>query len=98
MNIVKHVAQRFKKYPYKQVIPFIFTFANALLGMLSILKTFEGEFISASWCIIGAVIVDGIDKVEFACPVDDLKHCSIDTQTSPAKSKSVLHSSASHCI
>lgn len=61
MKYASQMVKSLREYRYKQIIPFIFTFANALLGMLSILKTFEGEFIKASWCIIGAVIVDGID-------------------------------------
>ena len=43
------------------IIPFMFTFANALFGLLSIIKTFEGNFVFAAWCIVGAVVIDSLD-------------------------------------
>jgi CDP-diacylglycerol--serine O-phosphatidyltransferase len=45
----------------KQVIPFLFTFANALFGFLSIIKTIEGNFIEAALCIIAAALMDALD-------------------------------------
>lgn len=49
------------KAQLKKLIPFAFTFANALFGFLSIIKTFEEDFVSAAWFIIAAVIMDGLD-------------------------------------
>ena len=45
----------------KTGVPFLFTFANALFGFLSIIKTIEGDFLAAALCIIAAVIMDGCD-------------------------------------
>lgn len=45
----------------KAVIPFIFTFANAGFGFLSIIKTIEGDFIWAALFIVLAAVMDGID-------------------------------------
>ncbi len=43
------------------IIPFLMTFANACLGLLSILYAFDEQFIAAAYCIIVAAIFDGID-------------------------------------
>lgn len=42
-------------------IPFFFTFANAVFGLLSVIKTFECDFIAAAYCIIFAAIMDFFD-------------------------------------
>lgn len=46
---------------FKGLIPFAFTFANALFGFLSIIKTLEGEFVTAAWLIVAAAVMDGLD-------------------------------------
>lgn len=43
------------------IIPFLFTFANALFGFLSVIKTLEDQFIAAAWCIVFAAIMDFFD-------------------------------------
>lgn len=53
------ITMRYQKI--KPIIPFIFTFANAGFGFLSIIKTIEGDFIWAALCIVLAAIMDGID-------------------------------------
>lgn len=45
----------------KVIVPFIFTFANAGFGFLSIIKTIEGDFIWAALFIVLAAVMDGID-------------------------------------
>src|SRR3989338_6332165 len=50
-----------KQDQLKALIPFVFTFSNALFGFLSIIKTFEGDFVSAAWFIVAAVVMDGLD-------------------------------------
>ena len=55
------IPEKMKNKRIQSVIPFLFTFANALFGFLSIIKTFEGDFISAAWCIVAAVVMDGLD-------------------------------------
>ena len=42
-------------------IPSIFTIGNFLLGFLSILKILDGNFYTAAWFIILAVLCDGMD-------------------------------------
>ncbi len=42
-------------------IPFIFTFANAFFGFLSITKSLEGEFVTAAWLILLAGVMDAFD-------------------------------------
>lgn len=61
---VRKTIQRKKQQGTQQLkilIPFVFTFANALFGFFSIIKTLEGDFISAAWFIVAAVIMDGLD-------------------------------------
>lgn len=55
--------RRTKKYRKLLVpwIPSFFTFANALLGMLSIIKTLDGDYRIAAYCIIGAAFMDACD-------------------------------------
>lgn len=43
------------------VVPFLFTFANAVFGLLSVIKTFESEFKIAAYCIILAAVMDFFD-------------------------------------
>jgi CDP-diacylglycerol---serine O-phosphatidyltransferase len=43
------------------IIPFLFTFANAVFGLLSVIKTFESDFKAAAYCIILAAIMDFFD-------------------------------------
>ncbi|MCF7900493.1 CDP-diacylglycerol--serine O-phosphatidyltransferase, partial [Candidatus Babeliales bacterium] len=46
---------------FKKAIPFVFTFANALFGFLSIIKTIEGNFVFAGLCIMAAALMDAFD-------------------------------------
>lgn len=48
-------------YKAKQVVPFLFTFANVFFGFLSIVKTIEGDFVAAALCIMAAGLMDAID-------------------------------------
>jgi len=43
------------------IIPFIMTFANACLGLMSVLYAFNGQFAAAAYCIIGAALLDAGD-------------------------------------
>lgn len=43
------------------VIPFFFTFANALLGLLSVVKAIDDQFIVAVYCILLAAFMDTLD-------------------------------------
>ena len=43
------------------VIPYFFTFASAVFGFFSVIKTFEGNFVFAAYCIIFAGIMDAFD-------------------------------------
>jgi len=43
------------------VIPYFFTFANAVFGLLSVIKTLEGDFFGAAYCIILAGVMDLFD-------------------------------------
>jgi CDP-diacylglycerol--serine O-phosphatidyltransferase len=43
------------------VIPFLFTFANACLGMIAVLYAWEDCYVQACYCIIGAAISDLLD-------------------------------------
>jgi len=42
-------------------VPFIFTFANALFGFLSVIKTLDEHYTAAAWCIVLAAIMDMVD-------------------------------------
>lgn len=42
-------------------IPFFFTFANAILGLLSVVKALDAEFITAAYCILLAIFMDTLD-------------------------------------
>lgn len=42
-------------------IPFFFTFANACLGFLAIIKSLEGEYSAAVYCIVAAAFMDVFD-------------------------------------
>ena len=61
IQINKKLLNILQRYPIKPVIPFLFTFTNALFGLYAIIATFQGAFTTAAWCIIAAVIADGID-------------------------------------
>ncbi|OCL27525.1 CDP-diacylglycerol--serine O-phosphatidyltransferase [Orenia metallireducens] len=43
------------------VIPNIITGANMLLGFLSIIMSFQGDLLKASWLIVMAMVADGLD-------------------------------------
>ncbi|MFC1841930.1 CDP-alcohol phosphatidyltransferase family protein [Candidatus Dependentiae bacterium] len=43
------------------VIPYFFTFANAVFGLLSVIKTLEGDFVGAAYCIMFAGLMDLFD-------------------------------------
>lgn len=45
----------------RTLIPFVFTFANAFFGFLSITKSLEGEFVVAAWLILLAGVMDAFD-------------------------------------
>jgi CDP-diacylglycerol--serine O-phosphatidyltransferase len=42
-------------------IPFFFTFANAALGLLSILQALDAEYVTAAYCILLAAFMDSFD-------------------------------------
>ncbi len=50
-----------KYYRSLWALPYCFTFANALLGFLSILKSLDGEYRTASLCILLAACMDAFD-------------------------------------
>lgn len=43
------------------IVPYFFTFANAVFGLISVIKTFEGDFTGAAYCIIFAGVMDMFD-------------------------------------
>jgi len=43
------------------LIPLMITFANACLGLLSVLYALDERFLAAAYCIIAAAVLDGID-------------------------------------
>ena len=43
------------------VVPFFFTFANAILGLLSVCKALDIEYAAAAYCILLAAFMDGLD-------------------------------------
>lgn len=52
------------KLKYKKslcIIPFFFTFANAILGVLAVFKALDSEFIAAAYCILLAAFCDSLD-------------------------------------
>ena len=53
----------FKKIGIKNIylIPFIFTFANALFGFLSVIKALDDQYVAAAVCILLAALMDLID-------------------------------------
>jgi len=57
----KHLKKTVITHHVKTGVPFMFTFANALFGFLSIIKTIEGNFTAAALCIVAAVVMDGCD-------------------------------------
>ena len=42
-------------------IPFLFTFANACLGMLAVLYAWEDGYVQACYCMIAAALADAVD-------------------------------------
>jgi len=57
--ILKQFKLRYKNSLY--LIPFFFTFANAMLGLLAVFKTLNSEFIAAAYCILLATFCDCLD-------------------------------------
>ncbi|OGB83978.1 CDP-diacylglycerol--serine O-phosphatidyltransferase [candidate division TM6 bacterium RIFCSPHIGHO2_12_FULL_32_22] len=55
-NFVTHKSRNSLK-----VVPFFFTFANALLGMFALMKALDDQFIVAVYCILLAAFMDGLD-------------------------------------
>lgn len=55
--------QRGKKKYKKTIhtIPYIFTFANALLGLLALIKAINADLSAAAYCILLAAFMDGLD-------------------------------------
>lgn len=43
------------------ILPSLFTSANLIMGFLSVLFSIHGNFSAASWCIIGAIMMDALD-------------------------------------
>jgi len=43
------------------IIPFLMTFANACLGLASVVYALNNQFITSAYCIILAVLFDGMD-------------------------------------
>jgi CDP-diacylglycerol--serine O-phosphatidyltransferase len=43
------------------IVPFLFTFANACLGMMAVLYACEDCYVQACYCIIGAALADALD-------------------------------------
>lgn len=52
---------RISKSSLKELIPFLFTFANVSFGFLSIIKTIEADFVAAALCIMVSALMDSID-------------------------------------
>lgn len=44
-----------------RALPFFFTFANAALGLLSILQALEASYVTAAYCILLAAFMDSCD-------------------------------------
>jgi CDP-diacylglycerol--serine O-phosphatidyltransferase len=59
-TVLKHIRSFENKRPLR-IIPFLFTFANALFGFLSVIKTLDDQFVAAAWCIVLAAIMDLFD-------------------------------------
>lgn len=45
----------------RSVIPSLFTTMNLFSGFVAIVKATEGEYVTAAWCIVLAVVFDGLD-------------------------------------
>jgi len=43
------------------IIPYFFTFANACLGLLAVIKALDGEFVTSAYCILFAGVMDMFD-------------------------------------
>lgn len=61
MILMRLRAWRDAKRRQLSIIPFILTFANACLGLLSVLYALDNQFIAAAYCIIAAALIDGLD-------------------------------------
>jgi len=62
--ILKAQVQTFHKKIYKKSrasLPFLFTFANAGLGFLSIIQALEKNYTAAIYCLLGAGLMDLLD-------------------------------------
>lgn len=46
---------------FLQIIPYFFTFGNALCGFLAVLQALQGNFVIAAYCIALAAFMDGCD-------------------------------------
>lgn len=57
--ILNNFKLKYKRSLY--LIPFFFTFANAMLGLLAVFKTLNSEFITAAYCILLATFCDCLD-------------------------------------
>ncbi|MFC1842944.1 CDP-alcohol phosphatidyltransferase family protein [Candidatus Dependentiae bacterium] len=56
---MKNLKQKGKQNLF--VIPYFFTFANAVFGLFSVIKTLDGDFIGAAYCIMLAGVMDLFD-------------------------------------
>jgi CDP-diacylglycerol---serine O-phosphatidyltransferase len=63
MNVAKKISNFVTVNSKKsvKVIPFFFTFANALLGMFALMQTLDDQFIVAVYCILLAAFMDSLD-------------------------------------
>ena len=57
----KKVKDNKKPIPFKHIVPNMVTSGNLLCGMFSLILTFNGRFVPASWMIFFAVVFDGLD-------------------------------------
>ncbi len=59
---LKKFKKKGKKYEHSlRIVPYIFTFLNAIFGFLSIIRSFEGNYKIAATYIVIAAILDGFD-------------------------------------
>jgi len=61
MRLMRLKAWRDSKKRQLSIIPFILTFANACLGLMSVLYALDDKFMAAAYCIIAAALFDGLD-------------------------------------
>jgi CDP-diacylglycerol--serine O-phosphatidyltransferase len=66
--------------PQKIIVPMAFTFANACLGMISILQALNGDYLVAAYCIVAAAIMDMMDgRIARALKVQSLIGLQLDS-------------------